>query len=353
MQTNDNGQQFGYSPSSTKTVTAYKLNRSLLAMAFYLPLCAFDPRWSLWPDVIDIIANRWNEIETGFTQDIDLLAKEIRANTDALLHSPSALRSYYKFLDNLLLKPVKQFCEIDFWKDTVYKGPYKCEQARINSCPLYPFQELISEIQNLLLMEDRTDLFNSWGNVEFGDIVEDEAALRPALIKFNRLCTGLMREVNGVAYIINSHFELAFPDIAEQESELVFTPVSAKSEIKRSNNVNSLPNQETEYDALVQLFASEKDFLHYIDVLRKYEKPTIDDSVNWVGKKGSRSILMAWVDRLESKGKMKSTGDRGNLIPLLMSYFKGLEISRRTAYHQPKADTAKKLKDYFVAKIPH
>jgi hypothetical protein len=73
------------------------------------------------------------------------------------------------------------------------------------------------------------------------------------------------------------------------------------------------------------LFINPVDILPCVNALRQIEQPVISVAGTWIGKKGSKSVLVAWIDRLELCHKIIPT-DRKRLVPLLNAYFPNLNF---------------------------
>lgn len=107
------------------------------------------------------------------------------------------------------------------------------------------------------------------------------------------------------------------------------------------------------YSSLKDFFRNSQHLKEDVDALRKYDPAIIGLDNKWIGKKGSKAVLVAWLDRIELLNHIYPIEDREEIIGLLTESFPGLSISRRTLYHAPKADTDTMLKTFFLATIPH
>ena len=90
-----------------------------------------------------------------------------------------------------------------------------------------------------------------------------------------------------------------------------------------------------EFGSLTELFANSTEIPHLINILRvvpqKNRKSVIDDNGNWIGRRGSISILIAWVEVLQERAKFKKTLTSPEMATLLNGYFPGLKLDTNDA----------------------
>lgn len=83
-------------------------------------------------------------------------------------------------------------------------------------------------------------------------------------------------------------------------------------------------------NTFVDLLCRPDDIDNYVDTLRKVTQrnriKVIDDAGNWIGKKGSISILIAWVEVLEQRTKFKNTVSYQEMAEMLNIYFPNLKL---------------------------
>lgn len=77
-----------------------------------------------------------------------------------------------------------------------------------------------------------------------------------------------------------------------------------------------------------ELFIEEASIETYLQALREVTPPVLDTYGGWIGRKGSKSVLIAWVEVLEAKKKIQFVGDRKHLSELLNARFPGLNLGR-------------------------
>ncbi|GAB3953303.1 hypothetical protein GCM10028805_36730 [Spirosoma harenae] len=84
-----------------------------------------------------------------------------------------------------------------------------------------------------------------------------------------------------------------------------------------------------------ELFISPDEVLESINILREItrrnKKPVIDDVGKWIGGRGSMSILIAWVEVLQERGKFKATIPPSKMAELLNDHFPGLKLDTTDA----------------------
>lgn len=105
----------------------------------------------------------------------------------------------------------------------------------------------------------------------------------------------------------------------------------------KSKLITSIPNKGEQEENLTfaELLNDPEKISSFVDVLRKASrrngKSVIDDNGKWIGKKGGKSIVIAWVDVLAEKGKFKRNLDPKKLSELLNLHFPGLNFETKDA----------------------
>ena len=79
------------------------------------------------------------------------------------------------------------------------------------------------------------------------------------------------------------------------------------------------------------LFINPNDIDLCVDALRQIDPPLISDAGTWIGGKRNQSIIVAWIDVLELKGKIQKMDNRVELSKLLNAHFEGLCLETNTA----------------------
>ena len=100
-----------------------------------------------------------------------------------------------------------------------------------------------------------------------------------------------------------------------------------------SNRPEKASNKKVQPETFAEVFNKQSEIQDCIDALTKIENPVISDKGEWIGKKrgskGSISILVAWIEVLEIRGKLIKGIDRLHLIKLLNVYFIGLNMGTK------------------------
>lgn len=90
-----------------------------------------------------------------------------------------------------------------------------------------------------------------------------------------------------------------------------------------------------------------------IDALRRFDSSIISETGRWIGGKGSKAVLVAWIDRLIQCGKIKPTVNDKHLAQLLNDHFPDLNLGRDARiFTQPSKDYEQYKAD-FAALILH
>lgn len=76
----------------------------------------------------------------------------------------------------------------------------------------------------------------------------------------------------------------------------------------------------------IDLFTRNSNPDECINALRLIDTPVISEGGSWIGGKGSKSILVAWIKRLEDCDKIKFIPNRKHLVPLLNEHFPNLQL---------------------------
>ncbi|GAB3931873.1 hypothetical protein [Larkinella terrae] len=98
-------------------------------------------------------------------------------------------------------------------------------------------------------------------------------------------------------------------------------PINSSAENKTISTIAA-----NQYSSFSDLFFDKQEIGVCVDALRKIGQPVIGAGVHWIGRKGSKSILVAWIDRLEYCNKIRIVSDRRQLVPLLNAYFPNLNF---------------------------
>lgn len=91
------------------------------------------------------------------------------------------------------------------------------------------------------------------------------------------------------------------------------------------------PSTVANYSSFPDLLHDPDDFYKCLEALRKIDPPVLSDTGNWIGGKGSKSILVAWIEVLEQRGHITRMPDRVALSRLLNAYFPGLKLDTKSA----------------------
>ncbi len=109
-------------------------------------------------------------------------------------------------------------------------------------------------------------------------------------------------------------------------------------------------NPEPEFSSFDDLFFDKGDIPVCINALREIDPPMISDKGNWIGGRGSKSVLVQWIEVLETRGKIPHIS-KPKLVPLLVKHFKGLSLSEEGSSFR-KITGVKNYKPEFLSIIP-
>ncbi len=101
---------------------------------------------------------------------------------------------------------------------------------------------------------------------------------------------------------------------------------------------------------LADLFIIKSDLKKYTNVLRSEKVNVIDKKNSFILGERQKGAIVAWVDVLELRGKLRKDVNRETLAYLLNEYFSNLKISGRTLSNT-KTTAAKKYRPLLLALI--
>ncbi|GAB3501054.1 hypothetical protein GCM10027341_27300 [Spirosoma knui] len=123
------------------------------------------------------------------------------------------------------------------------------------------------------------------------------------------------------------------------------------NEWKKNHTLASQSHKAPLYLTFEDLFILPANVDICVDVLRKYrlDAPLLGEKNNWIGSFKDRGVIVAWIDQLEAKGKIRRI-DRKQLVGLLNNFFSDLNMGKdaRVFNNITKRD----VKDYFASQLP-
>ncbi len=106
-----------------------------------------------------------------------------------------------------------------------------------------------------------------------------------------------------------------------------FERLSTQREVMRNEKPSSQLSVP-EFRKLADIFKDPKDLSAATAFLSKIDKPVVNSNSEWIAKyRGHKSVAVVWITVLERKGWLKPIYYK-MLVPLLNSYFPGLEMGK-------------------------
>lgn len=172
------------------------------------------------------------------------------------------------------------------------------------------------------------DLFPSIKAVQVAqvwDIVHYESDLKDRLEKLQNQSSPIQSEIPPITTSAATHYNEATPPTI------------------------SVP--QAGVDTFDNLFVNSDDVNECVGVLQEIEPPVLSLSGRWIGGKGSKSVIVAFIDRLEQVGKIKKALTRKQLVALLNIYFPGLNMGKDARLFGVKTSIYDQYKSQFDSLI--
>ncbi len=107
-----------------------------------------------------------------------------------------------------------------------------------------------------------------------------------------------------------------------QRLKALLKPEAVVTDMAQAGKYVPPPTPQT----FAELFHDPASLAPCLDALRLIDPPVLSETGNWIGKRGSKSILVAWIEVLEQRGKLKPIPNRAAFAPLLNQQFPGLNL---------------------------